>query len=120
METELLSLFPRLQTQVNSLTREIEQITNSIDVHERTKRMADEVLGNLQHIFTEARTLHPATDTFKEDLRLMGKHYTMESERRIHEDIAGKHGRRAAKNPKLALREPKPADSEFGDNVDLF
>ena len=120
MESELLSLFPRLQTQVNSLTREIEQITDSIDVHDRTRRMADEVLAGLQQVFTQARTLHPASDAFKEDLRLMGKHYTMESERRIHEDIAGKHGGRAAKSPKPALREPKPADSEFGDNVDLF
>lgn len=120
MESELLSLFPRLQTQVNSLTREIEQITDSIDVHERTRRMADEVLGSLQQIFTEARALHPASDAFKEDLRLMGQHYTMESERRIHEDIANKHGGGAATTPKPAPREPKPADSEFGDNVDLF
>ena len=120
METELLALFPQLQTQVNSFTREIEQITDSIDVHERTRRMADEVLGSLQQIFTEARALYPASDAFKEDLRLMGQHYTMESERRIHEDIAGKHGGRAANTPKPALREPKPVDSEFGDNVDLF
>jgi hypothetical protein len=120
METELLALFPRLQTQVNTLSREIEQLTGSIDVHERTRRMADEVLGCLQQIFTEARALHPASDAFKEDLRLMGKHYTMESERRIHEDIARKHGGGAAMAPKQAVREPNPADSEFGDNVDLF
>jgi hypothetical protein len=105
---------------VNSLTREIEQITGSSDVHERTRRMADEVLACLQQIFTEARALQPASEAFKEDLRLMGQHYTMESERRIHEDIANKHGGRATMTPKQALREPKPADSEFGDNVDLF
>jgi hypothetical protein len=118
MEAELLALFPRLQVQVNALTCEIEQLTDSIDVHERTRQMADEVLGSLQQIIAEARALHPASDAFKEDLRLMGQHYTMESERRIHEEIARKHGVSTAEPQKQTG--PKSDDSEFGDNVDLF
>ena len=118
MGTELAAIFPRLQVQMNALTREIEQITDSIDVHERTRSMADEVLAHLRRIFTEARALQPASDAFREDLRLMGQHYTMESERRIHETIAGKRGAHTAMTPKQAL--PEPVDSEFGDNVDLF
>ncbi len=120
MGTELLTLFPRLQSQVNALTEEIERIASSIDVHERTRRLADEVLGNLQQIFSQARALYPASDAFKEDLRSMAQRYTMESERRIHEDLASKHGVHVAMTQKQGSIAAKSTDSEFGDNVDLF
>ena len=115
---ELVSLFSLLQNQVSALTREIDKITGSISVHERTKTLADEVVRNLQQIFGEARALYPASAAFKEDLRLVAKRYTMESERRIHEDIARKHGVGPAKVQ--AQVQATADDSEFGENVDLF
>jgi len=104
---------------VKSLTEEVERITAGIDVHERSKAVTDEVAAVLHEIAGQARELEPASNEFKENLRLMEEHYTMESERRIHEDIAGKGGGRTETNALL----PAPAgagDSEFGDNVDLF
>jgi hypothetical protein len=44
----------------------------------------------------------------------------MESERRIHEDIAGKYGVLTSMTKKQSATEAKGFDSEFGDNVDLF
>jgi hypothetical protein len=49
----------------------------------------------------------------------MAERYTMESERRIHEDIARKHGVITASAP-VEVASSKDSDSEFGDNVDLF
>jgi methyl-accepting chemotaxis protein len=115
---ELVSLFSLLQNQVSALTKEIDKITGSISVHERTKNLADEVVRNLQQIFGEARALYTASEAFKEDLRLMTKRYTMESERRIHEDIARKHGVGPAKVQ--AQVSTSGEGSEFGENVDLF
>jgi len=44
----------------------------------------------------------------------------MESERRIHEDIANKHGgNHAATRPQVPI-DLKNTASEFGDNVELF
>ena len=114
---ELFSLLQQVHSQVNALTGEIESVTSSIDVHKRTKAMAEKVLANLEQIFTEARAICPATAAFKEDLRRMAEKYTMESERRIHEDIAKKHGVTFAASPSQAVA---GAESEFGDNVDLF
>jgi methyl-accepting chemotaxis protein len=117
---ELISLLPQLQHKVNSLTAEIEKITSGINVHERAKAMADGVLGNLQQIFRQARELYPAGSAFKEDLRRMAERYTMESERRIHESIAKKHGMELSINQRPKEPNTNSSDSEFGDNVDLF
>jgi methyl-accepting chemotaxis protein len=117
---ELFSLLQQVQSQVNALTGEIESVTNSIDVHKRTKTMAERVLADLEKIFTEARAICPASAAFKEDLRRMAEKYTMESERRIHEEIARKHGVTFAAKPKPAAIGAVDECSEFGDNVDLF
>lgn len=117
---ELFSLLQQVHAQVNALTGEIENVTNSIDVHKRTKTMAERVLADLERIFTEARAICPASAAFKEDLRRMAEKYTMESERRIHEDIARKHGVTFAAGPKPAPAGAADECSEFGDNVDLF
>jgi methyl-accepting chemotaxis protein len=119
MGDELLALLSRVKNQVAFLSNEIENLTGGIDVHERTKALADAVLVNLQKIFSEARQLHPASAAFKEDLRLMAKRYTMESERRIHESIAGRHGVGPSKVQEKTTVTPA-SDTEFGDNVDLF
>ncbi len=119
MGDELLTLLSQVKNQVAFLSNEIENLTGGIDVHERTKALADAVLVNLQKIFSEARQLHPASAAFKEDLRLMAKRYTMESERRIHESIAGRHGVGPTKVQEKTTVTPA-SDTEFGDNVDLF
>ena len=118
MGEQLFSLVAQTRSQVDALSREIEKITGGIHVHERTKTMADDVLGKLKDVFCQARDFCPASSAFKEDLRQMGNRYTMESERRIHEDIAGRHGVQTAqaRNPAAG----KQSESEFGDNVDLF
>jgi len=120
MEKELLSLLAKIQKQADALTSEIESLTGSIDVHERTKAMADEVLGNLQQIYKESRILYPASAAFKEDLRTMAARYTMDSERRIHEDIARKHGVQSSMPQMETATSSTSTDTEFGDNVDLF
>lgn len=118
--SELFSLLQQVQSQVNALTGEIESVTNSIDVHKRTKTMAERVLADLEKIFTEARAICPASAAFKEDLRRMAEKYTMESERRIHEEIARKHGVTFVAKPKPVAVGAVDECSEFGDNVDLF
>jgi hypothetical protein len=120
MGTELFSMLSQIHSRVNSLSVEIEKINRGIDVHERCKAMADEVLGNLRKIFNQSRGLYPASAAFKEDLRRMAERYTMESERRIHEDIARRHGVIPSSAPVAAAASAKDTDSEFGDNVDLF
>lgn len=120
MGEELISLLAGIAARVESLSADIETLSDSIDVHETTKAMADEVLEKLRSIFSEARRLYPASAAFKEDLRQMAQRYTMESERRIHETIANKHGVGPAP-PTPQATTGNPADeSEFGDNVDLF
>ena len=119
MGEQLFSLVAQTRSQVDALSREIEKITGGIHVHERTKTMADDVLGKLKDVFLQARAFCPASSAFKDDLRQMANRYTMESERRIHEDIAGRHGVNVtarSQNPAAG----KQSESEFGDNVDLF
>jgi methyl-accepting chemotaxis protein len=119
MGDDLLALLSQVKNQVALLASDIENLTGGIDVHERTKGLADAVLVSLKKIFHEARQLHPASAAFKEDLRLMAKRYTMESERRIHESIASRHGVGPAIVQEKTTVTPV-SDAEFGDNVDLF
>lgn len=119
MGDELTVLLGRVKNQISFLSADIDKLTGTITVHEKTKALADEVLEDLKDIFSEARRLHPASAAFKEDLRAMAQRYTMESERRIHESIANRHGVNTTKSTVKAAA--KPADeSEFGDNFDLF
>jgi methyl-accepting chemotaxis protein len=120
MGAELYSLISQLQSQLTALTKEIEKVVGSINVHERTKSMADAVLRNLKKIFSEARALQPASSAFKEDLRRMADSYTMESERRIHKTIAERHDGKAEKTQSEVSADIVTNESEFGDNVDLF
>jgi methyl-accepting chemotaxis protein len=118
---ELHALTRQMQAQGQTLAKEFEQLTRGIDVHTRMQRQAAGVLDNLQQIITAARAIYPASADFKEELHNLAERYTMESERRIHEEIARKHGVTLKKNS----ASPKPAvshqpSSEFGDNVDLF
>jgi len=50
----------------------------------------------------------------------MEKHYTMESERHIHEALARKRSGQVAVGVLFEVQISSSDDSEFGDNVDLF
>lgn len=119
MNAEMLSVLSGLNERVLSLTEDVEQATAGVDVHERTKAMADGVLADLELIVARSRQIEPASSEFKENLRHMEEHYTMESERHIHEALARKRGGQSA----IAVQSVASSsadDSEFGDNVDLF
>lgn len=119
MNSEMHSVLSGLNEEVLSLTQDVDQATSGVDVHERTKAMADVVLADLQEIVTSSRQIEPASNEFKENLRHMEEHYTMESERHIHEALARKRSGLGAVTVQNAVR-ASSNDSEFGDNVDLF
>jgi methyl-accepting chemotaxis protein len=121
MGAELTSLIKRIQNLTSPLSREIDKLCASIDVHQLTQKQANEVVASLKEIYRTARGLYPASDDFKEELRRMAEKYTMDSERRIHEAISNRHG------VEMITHQHEPADffnddqgGEFGDNVDLF
>lgn len=119
MNTEMFTVLSGLNGRVLSLTEDVEQATSGVDVHERTKAMADGVLADLERIVGRSRQIEPASSEFKENLRHMEEHYTMESERHIHEALARKRGGQNA----IAVKDVASSssdDSEFGDNFDLF
>jgi methyl-accepting chemotaxis protein len=120
MNIGMLSILSALNERVLSLTEDVESATAGVDVHERTKAMADGVLGNLERIVIQSRQIEPASSEFKENLRHMEEHYTMESERHIHEALARKRSGLAAVAAPNGAKVRSNDDSEFGDNVDLF
>jgi methyl-accepting chemotaxis protein len=120
MNTGMHAVLSGLNERVVSLTEDVEQATAKVDVHERTKVMADDVLAGLQTIVDQSRCLEPASSQFKENLRHMEEHYTMESERHIHEALARKRSGLSAVAVHSAAQNSSAGDSEFGDNVDLF
>lgn len=119
MNKEMLSVLSGLNEQVLSFTGDIERATSAVDVHERTKMMSDVVLGDLERIVAESRQIEPASSEFIENLRHMEDHYTMESERHIHEALARKRSGQSAEVVQNTL-DCGADDSEFGNNVDLF
>lgn len=117
---ELCNLIEQMHLKGETLVKEFDQLIHDIDVHKRVHRMAAEVLDKLEQVYTAARTLYPADTAFKQELHGLEQRYTMESERRIHSEIARKQGV-GFKEP---VMETKPggvdAASEFGDNIELF
>ena len=120
MNDDLFSLLAGLGESVRSLTEDVEQATAEIDVHERIKSMAADVLGDLERIVDQARLIEPASSQFKQNLLHMEERYTMESERHIHEAIAQKRDGLVLESARVGKRPDSVSDSEFGDNVDLF
>ncbi|MHB8056842.1 MAG: methyl-accepting chemotaxis protein [Desulfuromonadaceae bacterium] len=120
MNAEMLSVLSGLNDRVLSLTQDVEGATAGVDVHERTKSMADGVLAEFGRIVAQSRRIVPASSEFKENLRHMEKHYTMESERHIHEALARKRSGQGAVGVLLEAEISSSDDSEFGNNVDLF
>ncbi|MGD9947284.1 MAG: hypothetical protein AB7U29_02255 [Desulfobulbus sp.] len=117
---ELHNLIQQMRIQGESLAKEFDQLTRGINVHKRTQQTAAGVLDKLEQVFSASRRLYPASEAFKEELQNLAERYTMESERRIHAEIALKHGV-AIKKTSLPVQPAPPTEtSEFGDNVDLF
>jgi methyl-accepting chemotaxis protein len=119
MNNGMRSALSGLNERVLSLTEDVEQATTGVDVHERTKKMADGVLADLELIVAQSRRIEPASSEFKENLRHMEEHYTMESERHIHEALARKKTGQAVVVARSSAKIVVD-DSGFGDNVDLF
>ncbi|MBW4055198.1 MAG: methyl-accepting chemotaxis protein [Proteobacteria bacterium] len=119
MNTEMRAVLSGLNERVFALTQDVEETTAGVDVHERTQAMADGVLASLELIVARSRQIEPASSEFKENLRHMEEHYTMESERHIHEALARKRSGQSAVAVQ-SVTQSSPDDSEFGDNVDLF
>lgn len=119
MNNDLFSILSDLSDRVDSLTMDVEKTTSGIDVHQRSKTISDGVVSELEQIVVQSRRIVPASSEFKENLRHMEEHYTMESERHIHEALARKRSGQSAITVESAVN-ISPDDSEFGDNVDLF
>ena len=119
MNAEMHSVLSGLNERVLTLTQDVEQTTAGVDVHERTKVMADGVLASLELIVDQSRQIEPASSEFKVNLRHMEERYTMESERHIHEALARKRSGQSAASIQSVAKDSSD-DSEFGDNVDLF
>lgn len=117
---ELRSMSELLLQKNERLGQRLEQLIGGIDVHRRIKNMTNEVLAKLEQVYTAARAECPATAAFKEELHNLAARYTMESERRIHAEIARKHGIRIQEPAQQATAEGAAEASEFGDNIDLF
>ena len=118
--SELQELIKQMQHQGESLAKEFEQLTRGINVHKRTRQTATAVLAKLEQVFSASRALFPATAAFKEELHSLAERYTMESERRIHAEIARKHGVTIKESSRPVAPKVVAETSEFGDNVDLF
>ena len=119
MNDNMLGILSKMNQRVMSLTEDVERTTSGVDVHERTKVMAEGVLVDLDKVVTQSRQIEPASSEFKENLRHMEEHYTMESERHIHEALARKRSGQSAIATQSAVTSSS-SDSEYGDNVDLF
>lgn len=119
MNTDINSVLSLIKGRVETLTDDVEQATTNIEVHERTKMMADAVLEDLQQIVKVSREIEPASNAFKENLKHLENQYTMESERHIHEAIARKQSGQSAVTLHSSVKNIAD-ESEFGDNVDLF
>ncbi|HEY3309260.1 MAG TPA: methyl-accepting chemotaxis protein [Desulfuromonadaceae bacterium] len=115
------ALLVNLIDNVQNLNGDINQSTSSIKVHDTIEELTSQVTAGLDEIVTQARARVPASTEFFEDLQHMTSRYTMQSERRIHDEIARtKKGQtEIGIVPTLVLAESH-CESEFGDNVDLF
>lgn len=120
MKNQLYSLVTLIQDKIRSLAEEVEKITARIDVHDRSKSVADEVLIVLGMIVAQSREIVPASSDFKESLKKMNEQYTMESERRVHQAIASRYGVELELADQSQLPVSTGGESGFGDNVDLF
>lgn len=120
MKNQFSTLVATIQDKIGTLAADVSKVTASIDVHERSKGVAAEVMSALSLVVTQSRARVPASREFMESLQKMNENYTMASERLVHQGIASRHG----VTLELAATNQLPAnsgdESGFGDNVDLF
>lgn len=120
MNSELCTLLVDLGDRVQSLTDDLEQATAGIEVHERIKGIAADLLAELERIVAQARQIEPSSSEFRNNLRFMEERYTMDSERHVHEDVAGKRGVPVPQSIPAHIAGNRNNEYEFGENVDLF
>lgn len=116
------ALFADLVGSVEMLNSEIHHATSGITVHDAIESLTSQVAAELDEMVAQARARVPGTNDFYNNLKHMTASYTMQSERRIHDEIVRIHSGQAASvgvEPALLLSDAG-SESEFGDNVDLF
>jgi methyl-accepting chemotaxis protein len=114
--------FADLVNNVEMLNCEINQTTSRITVHDAIEKLTSQVVAELEEIVSQARARVPATNDFCQNLKHMTARYTMQSERFIHDEMVRTHSGQVTDGsvkPPLVLSDTC-AESEFGDNVDLF
>lgn len=110
-----------LVASVDGLNEEIREATENIVVHETVAGFTRQVMTVMEEVVAQARAEVPATSEFNDNLRHMTAHYTMQSERRIHEAIASKRSVKVEESVQSSTVDSGTVDnSEFGENVDLF
>lgn len=123
LDARIISSLRGLRDDVHSLDDDITSVTRRFRIDERVRTVTEPLFEALHRIIGESRAIHPASERFLDSLRSMEKRYTMESERRIHEDVIR---RRQAPNMSVpgsasrAFSSVSGSAGEFGDNVELF
>lgn len=120
MKKQLRSRVVLIQEKIGSLAADVARVTARIDVHERSKVVTEEARTVLRLVIAHSRELIPANREFKESLRQLHEQYTMESERRVHQAVAGRHGVDLDQEDSGRMGIGASDDCEFGDNVALF
>jgi len=119
---ELVGLLGRVDTAVQSLSRDIDLATGVMTVHETSAAVIDEVLAEIGSIAREARPFAPPSSAHAKELRLreLTDRYTMHSERTVHDTLVT--GKRAGDVAVSAAPAAMAAvgDDGLGDNVELF
>lgn len=119
----LIDLLGRIDAAVQALSRDIDQATGVMTVHETSTALIDEVLAEITGVVGAVRPFAPATTAHAKELRLreLADRYTMHSERRVHDAMIAGNGARVEPTPDLfAAAAGGAADDGLGDNVELF
>ncbi|ABB32655.1 methyl-accepting chemotaxis sensory transducer [Geobacter metallireducens RCH3] len=119
----LIDLLGRIDAAVQALSRDIDQATGVMTVHETSTALIDEVLAEITGVVGAVRPFAPATAAHAKELRLreLADRYTMHSERRVHDAMIAGNGARVEPTPDLfAAAAGGAADDGLGDNVELF
>ena len=110
----------------------METTAAGIDVHETVAEVSGRVATELDNMASEGRALAPAAveqgKQKGELLRALEESYTMNSERQVHNSIAGSRATESKEGGEPACIETKQRDGaegdkseeDFGDNVELF
>ncbi len=121
----ILGLLGRVDTAVQSLSRDIDLATGVMTVHDTSSAVIEEVLAEIESVVGDVRQFVPASADHVKELRLreLADRYTMHSERKVHNSLF--EGQAVAAAPAMAASPPAMSggvvdDDGFGDNVELF